>query len=177
MAFTYYRFKPSKIEQKNFSGWWDEFWGSLYSYFRSIFYKEEYTQEEAPYYYEEEPKEKTIDDIIEEKSLIYGVPSNIVRAIIKVESNFNPYAVSIKGAKGLMQLMESTFRWLGFDPNYIFDPETNIEAGVKYLRYLWDKYGNLTDAIAAYNAGRVLKYMRTGRYVNQSYVDKVLTYA
>jgi soluble lytic murein transglycosylase-like protein len=117
-------------------------------------------------------RQKTIDEIIEEKAYLYDIPPAIVRAIVKVESNFNPYAVSMAGAKGLMQLMESTFSWLGFHPSEIFNPEANIEAGVKYLRYLYDKYGNLKDAVAAYNLGKVVK-TKTGKYINQSYVDKV----
>lgn len=75
-----------------------------------------------------------------------------IRAVIQVESGWNPEAVSAKGARGLMQLMPGTADMLGVeDP---FDPEQNIEGGVKYLSGLTDKYnGDIEKALAAYNAG------------------------
>jgi len=91
------------------------------------------------------------DYIINEKARKYGVEPSLIRAIIAVESGFNPRAVSRKGAIGLMQLMPSTASLFGArDP---FDPEQNIEAGVRYLRYLIKKFGNKRLAVAAYNAG------------------------
>ncbi len=92
------------------------------------------------------------DRIIREKSLKYNIEPSVIKAMISVESNWNPRAVSEKGALGLMQLMPSTARdMLVNDP---FDPEENIEGGVRYLRRLLDKFnGDLSLALAAYNAG------------------------
>lgn len=82
----------------------------------------------------------------------YGVDTNLVREVVRAESNFNPNAVSRAGAKGLMQLMDSTARSLNVDDS--FDPEQNLEGGTKYLRDLLSKYdGNVKVALAAYNAG------------------------
>ncbi len=91
------------------------------------------------------------DHIIREKALKYGVDPKLIRAIIMVESGFNPRAVSRKGAKGLMQLMPETARRYGV--RNIFDPEENIEAGVRHLRELIDRFGDVRLAVAAYNAG------------------------
>ncbi len=91
------------------------------------------------------------DHIIREKALKYGIDPKLVRAIIMVESGFNPRAVSRKGAKGLMQLMPETARRYGV--RNIFDPEENIEAGVRHLRELIDRFGDVRLAVAAYNAG------------------------
>ena len=82
----------------------------------------------------------------------YSVDPGLVKKIIKVESGWNPYAVSKKGALGLMQLMPETLKQFGvINP---FDPYENIKAGVRYLRYLIDRFeGDLRLALAAYNAG------------------------
>jgi soluble lytic murein transglycosylase-like protein len=81
----------------------------------------------------------------------YGLPSALVRSVMKAESGFHPQAVSPKGAVGLMQLMPSTARELGADPR---DPAQNVDAGARYLRALLEKYGGgLRHALAAYNAG------------------------
>jgi soluble lytic murein transglycosylase len=91
------------------------------------------------------------DRIIISKSIKYGLEPSLVRAVISAESNWDPQAVSKKGAVGLMQLMPSTAREMKLDP---FSPEENIEGGTRYLRYLLDRFdGNLDVALAAYNAG------------------------
>jgi soluble lytic murein transglycosylase-like protein len=92
------------------------------------------------------------EGFIEEASALYGVSSDLVRAVIQTESGFDPKAVSRVGAKGLMQIMPRTARALGVkDP---LDPRENIFGGVKYLSMLLEKYnGNVALALASYNAG------------------------
>jgi soluble lytic murein transglycosylase-like protein len=115
-----------------------------------------------------------IDNAIEEAAARHNVDPNLVRAVVKVESNFNPNAVSRKGAMGLMQLMPSTARQLKV--NNPFDPEQNVDAGVRHLKQLLESYGgdiNLT--LAAYNAGAgavarssgVPRYAETQNYVRR----------
>ena len=85
----------------------------------------------------------------------YGVDPGLVRAVIKTESNFNRWAVSNKGARGLMQLIPETGRRFGVQD--FFDPRQNVDGGVRYLRFLLDKFnGNLDLSLAAYNAGENL---------------------
>jgi Transglycosylase SLT domain/Domain of unknown function (DUF4124) len=92
------------------------------------------------------------DDLIDEHSRLQGVRPDLVRAVMQVESGFNPYARSPKGALGLMQLMPGTIRHFGVrNP---FDPTENVRAGVAYLRELLDRYEDNEElALAAYNAG------------------------
>lgn len=81
----------------------------------------------------------------------YGLPSGLVRSVMKAESAFQPQAVSPKGAIGLMQLTPATAETLGVNPN---DPAQNVDAGTRYLRQLLERYhGGLWHALAAYNAG------------------------
>ena len=99
------------------------------------------------------------DDVIDHHSRKQGVRADLVRAVIQVESAFNPRARSNKGAMGLMQLMPGTARDLGVRNAY--DPLENIRGGVTYLRSLLDQFnGNEELALAAYNAGagKVIKY-------------------
>ena len=118
-----------------------------------------------------------VTEILEASSR-YGVPDQLVTAVIRAESGFNPRAVSRKGAQGLMQLMPATASNLGVRNS--FDPRENIHGGVRHLRGLIDRFpGNLPLAIAAYNAGEkaVLTYGGIPPYPEtQDYVGKVLRY-
>jgi soluble lytic murein transglycosylase-like protein len=112
---------------------------------------------------------------IEESAQRHRVSPELVQAIIKVESNFNPDAVSHKNCKGLMQLLPATARRFGVAD--IFDPSQNIEGGVKYLRFLLDLFKNdLSLVLAAYNAGEnaVTRHQGIPPYrETQDYVKKV----
>jgi len=99
------------------------------------------------------------DNIIAQAASKFNLDVALIKAVIKAESNFNHHAVSRAGAKGLMQLMPQTASALKVDD--VFHPGNNIEGGARYLRYLLNLYrGNLTLALAAYNAGEgaVAKY-------------------
>ncbi len=121
--------------------------------------------------------------IIAKASAKYNVDAALIKAIIKMESNFDHLAVSPKGAQGLMQLMPQTAQSLQVEDS--FHPENNIEGGTRYLRYLLDLFAdNLPLALAAYNAGRnsVIKhnnqippYKETQEYV-QRVLDHLYSY-
>jgi soluble lytic murein transglycosylase len=118
------------------------------------------------------------DHIITKASRRHGISFPLLKAIIKVESDFNPRAVSKKGAKGLMQLMPENIRILKIkDP---FDPSENIMAGARYFRELLDRFnGKVQLTLAAYNAGPNLvdRYQRIPPYKEtENYIQKVMAY-
>ncbi len=100
-----------------------------------------------------DPTSQTINDFIHTAATEHGIDPLLIKAIIKAESNFDPAAVSPKGAQGLMQLMPATARDLQVaDP---LDPLENVLGGTRYLRYLLDSYNwDVALSLAAYNAGR-----------------------
>ena len=92
------------------------------------------------------------DPFIAEAASTYGVPFSLIKAVISVESDFEPYAISHAGARGLMQIMPETARHLGVTD--VFDPRENIFGGARYLKELLTQFdGDLPLALAAYNAG------------------------
>jgi soluble lytic murein transglycosylase-like protein len=113
-----------------------------------------------------------IDEAVERIAAEHALPPQLIHSVIKVESNYNPYAVSNKGALGMMQLIPETARRFGVTD--VFNPEDNIRGGAKYLRYLLDLYGGSYPlALAAYNAGEaaVAKYGGIPPYAEtQNYV-------
>jgi soluble lytic murein transglycosylase-like protein len=119
------------------------------------------------------------DLLINEASEKYNVDSKLIKAVIKAESNFNTLAVSPVGARGLMQLMPTTATSLQVADS--FHPKSNIEGGVRYLRYLSNLFnGSLPLVLAAYNAGEntVIRYNNTipPYKETQTYVKRVLNY-
>jgi soluble lytic murein transglycosylase-like protein len=124
-------------------------------------------------------KSPLFDNLINKAASKYHVESDLIRAVIKAESDFNHQALSRKGAAGLMQLMPETAS--RYDVNNRFDPWSNIEGGVRYLRYLLDIFkGDLELALAAYNAGEgaVAKYNNNvpPYRETQTYVQRVKNY-
>ncbi len=108
----------------------------------------------------------------------HKVNPELVAAVMRAESAFNPRAISAKGARGLMQLMPATAKRYGVRASELFQPERNIEAGVRYLAFLIDRFaGDLPKVLAGYNAGEgsvdrfggVPPYRET-----QSYVRRIL---
>ena len=123
-------------------------------------------------------RETAFEPYIASAATLFSVDPCLIRAIIRAESNFNPQAVSPKGAQGLMQLMPGTARDMGvLDP---FDPGENIHGGVRYFRQLLETLnGSLPLALAAYNAGpmRVIGRDRIPDIPEtRNYVERVLTH-
>ncbi len=116
---------------------------------------------------------KKYSNIVEETCAEYGMDENLIYAVIRNESRFNPEATSNKGAMGLMQLMEPTAEWCAekleikiSDKSDFYDPSINIRLGVWYLSKMIEQFGDLDLAIAAYNAGsgNVEKWLLTPEY-------------
>jgi soluble lytic murein transglycosylase-like protein len=125
----------------------------------------EFFREEIPY-----------GDLIYEKSKKYDVDPALVAAVIEQESRFRPRAKSPVGARGLMQLMPRTGRWMG--ARNLYDPEQNVDAGVKYIAYLDKRFkGDLKKIVAAYNGGEgnVMRYRGIPPFrETRQYVKKVM---
>jgi soluble lytic murein transglycosylase len=110
--------------------------------------------------------------IVEKYAGEYGLPQEMVYAIILTESSFRPEAVSHAGAKGLMQLTDDTNEWVALllgeksNKDMIFDPEMNIKRGCYLLSYLYREFGKWETALAAYNAGigRVRGWLENSSY-------------
>lgn len=136
-------------------------------------------------------------EIVNEFSYKYNLDPFLVLAVIKTESNFNEDAESSKGAKGLMQIMDSTGEWIAskvgvddFNPNMLYEAEVNVEFGCWYLNNLLNEFDDLSLALAAYNggSGNVTKWLNDPEYSNdgesltyipfketKKYVDRVST--
>lgn len=121
---------------------------------------------------------ESFHNMAEEKSRQHNIDPQLVKAVIKAESNWNPNAVSPKGAQGLMQLMPSTASIMGVSNP--FNPEANIDGGIRYLKYLLQRFnGNLTLALAAYNAGpKLVERIKSVPPIPETitYVKRVINY-
>ncbi|EFI33956.1 Lytic transglycosylase catalytic [Desulfonatronospira thiodismutans ASO3-1] len=136
------------------------------------------SQKYRPFAFFGRTQEKTpgqLEQSIVTYSRRYQVDPDLIRAMIQVESNFDARAVSLAGAQGLMQIMPETQKDLGLkDP---FDADSNVEAGVRYYRWLLNRFQDTELALAAYNAGpsRVEKYGGIPPFEETvNYVDRVL---
>lgn len=130
-----------------------------------------------PTYEAPKPLSGSVPDMVDRLAAQFGVPVKLAHALIRVESNYQPDAVSPKGAMGLMQLMPALAKHYSVvDP---FDPEQNLTAGLQHLKLLLDRFGDDTaTALAAYNAGEtaVAKYGRIPPYrETQDYVRRIMS--
>ena len=118
------------------------------------------------------------DPIISDASRKYGIEAPLIKAVIKAESDFDPNAISHKGARGLMQIMPMNYRLLNVENP--FDPNQSIEGGARYLRDMLDRYnGSLHLSLAAYNAGpgAVDRHGGVPPYPETTeYIDRVMRY-
>lgn len=130
-----------------------------------------------PAYEAPKPVSSSVPELIDRLALQFGVPTKLAHALIRVESNYQPDAVSPKGAMGLMQLMPALAKYYAVDDP--FDPEQNLTAGLQHLKTLLDRFGDDTaTALAAYNAGEpaVAKYGKVPPYPEtQDYVRRIMS--
>ncbi|WP_246582840.1 lytic transglycosylase domain-containing protein [Clostridium mobile] len=136
------------------------------------------------YINEERKSNDNIEEIVEKASKKFSIDKDLIMAVIKQESDFNPTVTSTAGAMGLMQLMPDTAKYLGVSDPY--DIEQNINGGTKYLRELLDVYGDRKElALAAYNAGpgtlqnrgvKEASQIERLPYETRDYVNKVMKY-
>lgn len=118
---------------------------------------------------------ETVLSLIRKYSRLYGVDVDLVRAVLEVESSFDNRAVSRAGAQGLMQIMPETQKHLQLSSP--FDPEANIQAGIRYLNRMLERFSSVRHALAAYNAGpsKVEEYDGLPPFPEtRKYVKKVL---
>jgi soluble lytic murein transglycosylase len=123
------------------------------------------------------PEFRDYDLLIHATALEHQLPPALVKAVIAAESAFDPNAVSHRGAQGLMQLMPTTAQTLGVEN--AFEPTQNVRGGSTYLREMLDRFGDVSRAVAAYNAGpeAVERYGGIPPYrETRDYVDRVLAY-
>ncbi|MCU0668710.1 MAG: lytic transglycosylase domain-containing protein [Myxococcota bacterium] len=117
------------------------------------------------------------DQLIARIAARHGLPAAMVKAVVKAESNFQPHARSHKGAQGLMQLMPATAEDMGVDDP--FEAEDNVQGGSRYLRAMYERFGDWEHALAAYNAGpgAVERFGGIPPYAEtRQYVERVLHY-
>jgi len=163
-------------------------WADIYMYLDSdgiLHFTNTPTSSHYKLYIKEKPQKSPAeaamdryDHIIEEAAYISGISFALIKAMIRVESNFDPKAVSKKGAKGLMQIMPKNYDSLNIDDP--FDPRENIIGGSMYFQQMMDRYdGKLPLALAAYNAGPTAVDRNRGIppiRETEDYVKKVMNY-
>lgn len=154
--------------------------GDIYKYVDAkgvIHFTDSPTGDHFNLYLKEKKTEHSVNEIVSRYARQFQLEEALVNAVIKVESDYNPRAVSGKGAQGMMQLMPQTARELNvLDP---LNPEDNIRGGTRYLRQMLDRFKDLDLALAAYNAGpsAVSRYGGVPPYEETiNYVNKVKRY-
>jgi len=156
-------------------------WSDIYRYVDQngvIHFTDNPTSEKYNLYIREHNGKVSVQDLIRHYAGVFRLDEDLIRAVVKVESDYNPRAVSTRGARGLMQLMPETARDMRVaNP---FDPEENIRGGAHYLRLMLDQFkGDIELALAAYNAGptAVRRYGGIPPYEEtRNYVSRVKKY-